>query len=53
MYMVVYQTMNGVYRLYGYDKLTKKWKPFSSFYYNKDLATAMGVSRVKFEISKE
>ena len=49
MYMVVYNTMNGVYRLYGYDKLTRKWKPFSSFYYNKDLATEMARARVRYE----
>lgn len=53
MYQVVYNAIEGVYRLYCYDKLTRKWKRFSSFYYNKDLATEMGMSRVKFEISKE
>ncbi len=51
--MVVYNEPKGQYRLYSYDKLTRKWKPFSSFFYNKDLATAMGVARVKFEISGE
>lgn len=49
MYMVVYHEPKGQYRLYGYDKLTRKWKPFSSLFYNKDLATEMARTRVRYE----
>ena len=49
MYQVLYNETTGQYRLYGYDKLTRKWKRFSSSYYNKDLAVELARSRVKYE----
>ena len=49
MYQVMYNETKGQYRLYGYDKLTRKWKPFSSLYFNKDLATEMARARVRYE----
>lgn len=49
MYMVMYNETKRQYRLYSYDKLRRNWIPFSSYFYNKDLATEIGMSRVRYE----